>query len=190
VPTTAEVTVLLKAWRGGDDRALDILLPIVHDELRRIARRSLRRLPPGAPVQATDILHEVVLRLVDVREVAWQNRTHFLAMCARLMRRVLVDIARSQHALKRGGGAIRVPLDEDTLPAATLATDLLRLNDALEDLATADPRKGQVVELRFFGGLSAEETAVALGVSAKTVLRDWEFARAWLRRELTRGGAV
>jgi RNA polymerase sigma-70 factor (ECF subfamily) len=138
--------------------------------------------------QATELVNEAFLRLVDVQHVDWQNRTHFLAMSARLMRRVLVDLARSRGADKRGGGAVRVTLDDAAIGGVGPAADVIRLDDALQALAALDDRKSRVVELRFFGGLTVEETAVALQVSSKTVLRDWEFARAWLQRELTGEG--
>jgi DNA-directed RNA polymerase specialized sigma24 family protein len=166
---THDVTVLLRAWREGDEGALDALIPLVHDELRRIARRCLHGERANHSVQATELVNEAFLRLVDVQQIDWQNRTHFLAMSARLMRRVLVDLARSRGADKRGGGAVRVTFDEAAI-----------------GLAALDDRKSRVVELRFFGGLTADETAVALQVSSKTVLRDWEFARAWLQQALTR----
>jgi RNA polymerase sigma factor (TIGR02999 family) len=181
-----DVTALLRAWRDGDARALDALVPLVHDELRRIARRCLRGDRANHSVQATGLVNEAFLRLVDVQHVHWQDRAHFFAISARLMRRVLVDLARARLADKRGGGAVRIAFDEN-LAVAQPDADVARLDDALEALASVDDRKSRVVELRFFGGLSAEETASALGVSAKTVLRDWEFARAWLHRELTRG---
>jgi RNA polymerase sigma factor (TIGR02999 family) len=183
---THEVTVLLRAWREGDETALDALMPLVHDELQRIAHRCLRGERANHSVQATELVNEAYLRLVDVQQVDWQNRTHFLAMSARLMRRVLVDLARSRAADKRGGGAVRVTLDDATIGGVGPDADVIRLDDALTALAALDDRKSRVVELRFFGGLTAEETAVALQVSSKTVLRDWEFARAWLQRELTR----
>ena len=183
---THEVTVLLRAWREGDETALDALMPLVHDELRRIARRCLHGERANHSVQATELVNEAFLRLVDVQHVDWQNRTHFLAMSARLMRRVLVDLARSRAADKRGGGAVRVTFDEAAIGGVAPAADVIRLDDALKALAALDDRKSRVVELRFFGGLTADETAVALQVSSKTVLRDWEFARAWLQRELTR----
>jgi RNA polymerase sigma factor (TIGR02999 family) len=186
VSPTHDVTVLLKAWREGDGTALDALMPLVHDELRRIARRCLHGERANRSVQATELVNEAFLRLVDVQHLDWQSRTHFLAMSARLMRRVLVDLARSRGADKRGGGAVRVTLDDATLGGSAPDTDVIRLDDALQALAALDDRKSRVVELRFFGGLTAEETAVALQVSPKTVLRDWEFARAWLQRELTR----
>jgi len=180
------VTVLLRAWREGDETALDALMPLVHEELRRIARRCLHGERPNRSVQATELVNEAFLRLVDVQHVDWQSRTHFLAMSARLMRRVLVDLARSRGADKRGGGAILVTLDEAAVGGAGPEADVVRLDDALTALAALDERKSRVVELRFFGGLTVDETAVALQVSSKTVLRDWEFARAWLQRELIR----
>ena len=177
--------MLLRAWREGDEKALDALMPLVHDELRRIARRCLYGERGNHSVQATELVNEAFLRLVDVQQVDWQNRTHFLAMSARLMRRVLVDLARSRGADKRGGGAVRVTLDEAAIGGVAPDADVIRLDDALQALAALDDRKSRVVELRFFGGLTVDETAVALQVSSKTVLRDWEFARAWLQRELT-----
>ena len=177
--------MLLRAWREGDETALDALMPLVHDELRRIARRCLHGERANHSVQATELVNEAYLRLVDVRQVDWQDRTHFLAMSARLMRRVLVDLARSRGADKRGGGAVRVTFDEVAIGGVAPDADVIRLDDALQALAALDDRKSRVVELRFFGGLTADETAVALQVSSKTVLRDWEFARAWLQRELT-----
>ncbi len=178
--------MLLRAWREGDETALESLMPLVHDELRRIARRCLYGERANHSVQATELVNEAFLRLVDVQHVDWQNRTHFLAMSARLMRRVLVDFARSRGAEKRGGGAVRVTLDDAAIGGIAPDADVIRLDDALQALAALDDRKSRVVELRFFGGLTVDETAVALQVSSKTVLRDWEFARAWLQRELTR----
>ena len=160
-------------------------MPLVHDELRRIARRCLHGERATHSVQATELVNEAFLRLVDVQQVDWQNRTHFLAMSARLMRRVLVDLARSRGADKRGGDAVRVTFDEVAIGGVAPEADVIRIDDALKALAALDDRKSRVVELRFFGGLTADETAVALQVSSKTVLRDWEFARAWLQRELT-----
>ena len=180
------MTVLLRAWREGDEAALDALVPLVHDELRRIARRCLYGERANHSVQATELVNEAFLRLVDVQHVDWQNRTHFLAMSARLMRRVLVDLARSRSADKRGGGAVRVTFDEAAIGGVAPEADVIRLHDALEALAAMDERKSHVVELRFFGGLTIDEIAAALQVSSKTVLRDWEFARAWLQREVTR----
>jgi len=160
-------------------------MPLVHDELRRIARRCLHGERANHSVQATELVNEAYLRLVDVQHVDWQNRTHFLAMSARLMRRVLVDLARSRRADKRGGDAVRVTFDDAAMGGRTPDADVIRLDDALKALAALDDRKSRVVELRFFGGLTADETAVALQVSSKTVLRDWEFAPAWLHKELT-----
>ena len=183
-----DVTVLLHAWRDGNEAALHALLPLVHDELRRIARRSIRGDRANRSIQATLLVNEVFLRLLDVRRVNWQSRAHFLAMSSRLMRRVLVDLARARRADKRGGGAILVSFDEEIV-GGVQAADVSRLNDALDALAVLDDRKSRVVELRFFGGLTVDEVATALDVSSKTVLRDWEFARAWLQRELTREAA-
>lgn len=181
-----EVTDLLLAWRGGDEGALHALLPLVHNELTRMARRHMAGERPGRTLQATALVNEVFLRLVDVQRVNWQNRAHFLAMVARLMRRVLVDAARVRQAEKRGGEMVRVTFVEELAGGTDPATGLVNVDEALEALAQLDPRKGKVVELRFFGGLSLEETAEALGVSTKTVMRDWDFARAWLQRELQR----
>ena len=178
--------MLLRAWGEGDEKAFELLMPLVHDELRRIARRCLYGERANYSVQATELVNEAFLRLVDVQHVDWQNRTHFLAMSARLMRRVLVDLARARNADKRGGGAVRVTLNEAAIGGVAPDADVIRLDDALKALAALDERKSRVVELRFFGGLTADETAAALQVSSKTVLRDWEFARAWLQRELTR----
>jgi RNA polymerase sigma factor (TIGR02999 family) len=185
LPPAHDVTALLRAWREGDDGALHALVPLVHDELHRVARRCVQGDRGHQSIQATLLVNEAFLRLVDVRQVDWQSRAHFLAMSARVMRRVLVDYARARTADKRGGGAIFVSFDENAF-ASTPAADVVRLHDALEALAALDARKSRVVELRFFGGLTVDETAAVLEVSPKTVLRDWEFARAWLQRELTR----
>lgn len=182
-----DVTVLLKAWREGDETALHALMPLVHDELRRVARRCLYGERANHSLQATALVNEAFLRLVDVQHVDWQNRAHFLAMSARLMRRVLVDVARSRRSDKRGGDALRVTLDDAVIGGVEPDVNVIMLDDALEALAALDNRKSRVVELRFFGGLTVDETAVVLNVSSKTVLRDWEFARAWLQRELIRG---
>ncbi len=182
---SAGVTDLLLAWRGGDEDALGRLVPLVYDELHRIARRCMAGERPGQTLQATALVNEVYQRLVDVQRVNWQNRAHFLAMVARLMRRVLVDAARARHAAKRGGDLARVTFDEALFTGHERATELVKLDDALHALAALDDRKSRVVELRFFGGLSLEETAEALGVSTKTVTRDWEFAKVWLQREVT-----
>jgi RNA polymerase sigma-70 factor, ECF subfamily len=182
-----DVTGLLRAWRHGDQTALHHLIPVVERELNRIAHRCLLGEGASCSVSATALVNEAFLRLVDLKEIDWQDRTHFLAMSARLMRRVLVDLARARRAEKRGGDVVRVTFDEALLANGTREADLIRLDDALEALAAIDSRKGQVVELRFFGGLSVEETAAALDVSSKTVLRDWNFAKAWLQREMLTG---
>jgi RNA polymerase sigma-70 factor, ECF subfamily len=181
------VTGLLLAWRTGDEAALERLVPIVHGELRRIARRCMAGERAGHSLQATALVNEAYLRLVDVQHVNWQNRAHFLAMSARLMRRILVDYARSKGYRKRGGGAVKVTFDEGLPVVGASDQDLVAVNDALEALAKVDARKSRVVELRFFGGLSVEETASVLKVSPDTVMRDWKLAKAWLLREL-RGG--
>lgn len=181
---THEVTRLLLEWGKGDEAALNALIPLVHEELRRIARRCMAGERRGHSLQATALVNEAYLRLVDVQHMNWQNRVHFLAMSARLMRRILVDIARSKGYQKRGGGAFRVTLDERLAVTDERALDLAALDDALQALTRADERKARVIELRFFGGLSVEETAALLKVSVETVMRDWKFAKAWLSREL------
>ena len=183
-PSPHEVTQLLKAWSGGDQEALEKLTPLVYAELRRAAHRYMAQERPGHTLQTTALVNEVYLRLVDVRRVSWQDRAHFLAVCARLMRRVLTDFARSRGYLKRGGDSPRVALDEALLVSREPAADLIALDDGLKALAAFDPRKSQVVELRFFGGLSVEETAEVLKVSSETVKRDWRLARVWLLEEM------
>ena len=187
-PHPAEATELLLAWGQGDQGALERLVPLVHDELHRIARRCMAGERVGHSLQATALVNEAYLRLIDVSHVDWQNRAHFLAVSARLMRRILVDHARSRNYEKRGGGAQKVSFDEGLVVSVEPGQDLVALHDALTALAKVDPRKSQVVELRFFGGLSVEETAEALHVSTDTVTRDWNLAKVWLVREL-RGGA-
>jgi RNA polymerase sigma-70 factor (ECF subfamily) len=181
--SAAQVTQLLVAWGAGDQSAFDALAPLVYDELRRVARRYIAGESPGHTLQATALVNEVYLKLVDINHVQWRNRTHFFAMSARLMRRILVDFARSKHYQKRGAGAQTVSLDEALLIVAP-GEDLVALDDALQALAGVDARKSQVVELRFFGGLSVHETAEALNVSPETIMRDWKVAKAWLLREL------
>jgi len=178
------VTAILLKWREGDESALDQLVPIVHNELRRIARRCMAGERAGHSLQATALVNEAYLRLIDVQHVDWQNRAHFLAMSARLMRRILVDYARSKGYQKRGGGAMKVTFDEGLPVVVEPALDLVALDDALKALATVDERKSRVIELRFFGGLSVEETANVLAVSPETVMRDFKLAKAWLMREL------
>ena len=177
------VTELLLAWRQGDDDALHQLIPLVHDELRRIAAFHMRGERPGHTLQATALVNEAYLRLVDIRRVDWQNRAHFFAMSARLMRRILVDFARAKHYKKRGGG-IRIAFDEKLAVADAPPNELVAIDDALHALDKLDSRKSRVVELRFFGGLSVEETASVLDISAATVMREWKLAKAWLSREI------
>lgn len=182
------VTELLLAWGGGDRLALDELVPIVHHELRRLARLQLRGERHNHTLQTTALVNEAFIRLVDLRRIRWQDRAHFLSLSARLMRRILVDHARSRNYQKRGGGAVNVALDDVLVASPERGADLVQLDDALEALARVDPRKSQVVELRFFGGLSVDETAEALKVSPETVLRDWRLAKVWLLREVSGHG--
>ena len=181
-----DTSLLLRAWSGGDQTALDKLTPIVYRELHRLAGRCMSRERPGNSLQTTALVNEAYLRLVDYKRMRWQNRAHFFAVSAQLMRRILVEHAR-RHNLKRGGGAPHVSLEEAAIVGGGQDADLVALDDALNALAKIDPRKVQVVEMRFFGGLSVEETATVLKVSAVTVKRDWRAARAWLYRELTGG---
>ena len=182
---TPGVTELLVAWGDGDESAFDKLVPIVHAELRRAAARYMSNERASHTLQATALVNEVYLRLVQVRRVGWRDRTHFFAMSARLMRRVLVDYARSRRYQKRGGGAETIPFDEAITLAVARSRDLVALEAALVAFESVDPRKARVVELRFFGGLSVEETAAVLDVSPQTVMRDWRLAKVWLLRELT-----
>jgi RNA polymerase sigma factor (TIGR02999 family) len=183
-PSAHEVTILLRAWGGDNKEALDSLAPLVYRELRQIAGRLMAGQRPNHTLQATALINEAYVRLVDAREVNWQDRTHFFAICARAMRQILIDHARARASEKRGGGQIVLELDEALAAAPSPAANLLELDDALKRLEEIDPRKSQVVELRFFGGLNLEETAEALKVSTKTVQRDWDLARAWLYGEL------
>jgi RNA polymerase sigma-70 factor, ECF subfamily len=184
-----DITTLLVAWGRGDEAALQQLIPLVHRELHQIARRCLKGERPGHTLQPTALVNEAFLRLVDVRRVNWKNRTHFLAMSARLMRRVLVDFARSRHYQKRGGGVMKVSLDEAHAVSTEPGQDLVALDEALTTLSAIDERKARVIEMRFFGGLTAEETAAVLDVSRETVLRDWRLARAWLMQELLKSAS-
>jgi RNA polymerase sigma factor (TIGR02999 family) len=179
-----DITALLVAWGRGDEAALQQLIPLVHHELHEIARRCLKGERPGHTLQPTALVNEAYLRLVDVRRMSWNDRTHFFAMSARLMRRVLVDFARSRQYQKRGGGAMKVSLDEAHGVSTERGQDLVALDEALTTLSSIDERKARVIEMRFFGGLTAEETAAVLEVSRETVLRDWRLARAWLMHEL------
>jgi RNA polymerase sigma-70 factor (ECF subfamily) len=183
-PSAQNVTRLLEDWCQGKDAALEELLPLVHQELRRLARRYMFGERPGHTLQTTALVNEAYLRLVNSRQVHWQNRAHFFAITAQLMRRILVDYARARGCQKRGGGVPKVTLDEMLMGPQEKGHDLVALDDALKALAGVDPRKGKVVELRFFGGLSVEETAEVLKVSPDTVLRDWRLAKAWLAREM------
>jgi RNA polymerase sigma factor (TIGR02999 family) len=179
-------TALLQAWTRGDRGAVEQLMPLVQHELRKLARRHMGRERPDHTLQATALVNEVFVRLIDGGRIEWKSRAHFFALAARLMRRILVDSARAHRYEKRGGGAVVLPLDESLVVTAERGREIVALDDALEALAEIDARKSQVVELRYFGGLSVEETAEALHVSRETVLRDWRLARGWLLRELTR----
>jgi len=182
-----DVTQLLRAWSRGEQAALSELLPLVYADLRRRARRYMALERKGHSLQTTDLIHEAYLRLQGSKPVEWRDRAHFFALAARLMRQILVDRARSRGYQKRGGGRRHVTFDEG-MSCAEPAWDLLRLDDALKALAATDERKSRVVELRFFGGLTAEETAAVLGVSPQTVLRDWRLSKVWLLREMSRRG--
>src|SRR3954470_13150861 len=183
-PTRQEVTQLLGDWTGGDDGALEKLVPLVQPELHRLAHHYMSRERPGDTLQTTPILNEAYLRLVDDTKPVWQGRSHFIAAAARLMRRIMVDHARERQSLKRGGGALKITLDEAALVTESRSDELLALDEALETLAAQDPRKSQIVELRYFGGLTVEETAEFLDTSPRTVQREWTMAKAWLYRAL------
>ncbi len=180
-----QVTHLLHAWCAGRESALDRLMPLVYEELHRSARRYMSLENSGNTLQTTALINEVYLRLVDFPEVTWQNRAHFFAVCAKLMRRILIDLARSRRAQKRGGGTPEIEFDESVFAPQEASSDLLALDEAMLRLAALDERKSRVVELRFFGGLSVEESAEVLKVSPETVKRDWKLAKVWLLRELT-----
>lgn len=183
-PVTRNITHLLKEWSDGDQQALDELTPLVYEELRQQAARYLRKERPNHSLQATALINEAFLRLIDVTDVQWQNRAHFFAIAAKLMRRILVDHARRRDAEKRGGPQVCLTLDEGLAWASEPDVDLLAIDEALDKLAIIDEQQARVVELRFFSGLTVEETATALGISPKTVKRDWAVARAWLKREI------
>jgi RNA polymerase sigma-70 factor, ECF subfamily len=178
---------LLQNWRRGDERALDELIPLVYDELHRLAHRYMVRERADGTLQTSALVNEAYLRLIDARQVPWQDRVHFFAVSSNLMRRILVDFARKRGCKKRGGGAAKVAFDDALFASPGRGTDLVALDDALKSLAEFDPRKARVIELRFFGGLTPEETAEVLAVSPDTVYRDWRLAKAWLVRELTAG---
>jgi len=184
-PVRSSVTELLRAWGQGDAQALDRLTPLVYQELRRIAGRYMARERRDHTLQATALVNEAYLRLVDAKEVSWHDRAHFFAISSQTMRRILVDFARARHSRKRGSGAKPMSLEESLVVQGQPGADLVALDDALNALAAVDPRKSRVVELRFFGGLSVEETAEVLTVSPETVKRDWKLAKAWLLRELS-----
>jgi RNA polymerase sigma factor (TIGR02999 family) len=180
-----EVTQLLIDWSRGDQAALDSLMPLVYEELRRMANRYMRRERVGHTLQTTALINEAYLRLIEQQHVQWHSRAHFFAIAAQLMRRILVDYARSHTRAKRGGGALRVSMNEATVSSPERGVELIALDDALQRLAVIDPRKSQVVELRFFGGLSIEDAAAVLKVTPMTVVRDWKTAKAWLHREIS-----
>jgi len=180
-----DVTQLLVAWSNGDEAARDQLIPLVYEELHRLAHHYMNRERPGHTLQTSALVNEAFVRLVDQRDVHWQNRSHFFGIAAQMMRRVLVDYARSRQYQKRGGDVVQVSLNEDLIVSNEQTAEVVALDDALKSLATFDQRKCQIVELRFFAGLSIEEAAQVLGVSPGTVMRDWTLAKAWLRKEIT-----
>ena len=186
-PSPPEITRLLQDWGQGDQAAFDQLLPLVYDELRRMAKRYMAREQPGHTLQTTALIHEAYLKLADQKEKRWENRAHFYAVAAQAMRHILVDYARSRHRAKRGGEAVFTSLDEVPLVSPERSAEVVALDEALTALAAIDQRKSRVVELRFFGGLTEEETAEVLKVSPITVKRDWRSAKLWLLRELQRG---
>ena len=181
-----EVSALLADWNNGDETAREKLIPLVYDQLRRLARRQMAQERPDHSLQATALVNEAYLLLVDQREVRWQNRTHFFALASQIMRHILVDYARARHRVKRGGDRRQVCLDEAMTVSDERAEELIALDDALNSLAVSDPRRSRVVELRYFGGLSVEETAEVLKVSTVTVVRDWTTAKAWLYRAMSK----
>ncbi|MGZ7102148.1 MAG: sigma-70 family RNA polymerase sigma factor [Candidatus Angelobacter sp.] len=186
-PSTHEVTRLLKAWTAGDEQALEKLTPLAYEQLHRVARHYMAGQRSGHILQTTALVNEVYLQLVDCGQMNWQDRAHFFAMSAHLMRRILIDFARSRGSQKRGGGALHISLDEAPSVCNEPDPDLIALDDALKALAAVDERESKVVELRFFGGLSIKETAEVLKVSVETVQRDWRLAKMWLLRELSEG---
>ena len=185
-PSHRDVTKLLVDWGNGDRAALDELTPLVYEELRRLAARYMRRENPGHTLQPSALVNEAFLRLVDQRDVRWQNRAHFFGVAAQLMRRVLIDCARKHASGKRGGGTLRVSVSE-AVGVAQQATEMIALDRALSGLAEMDPRKGQIVEMKFFGGLTTEEVAAVLGVTPRTIEREWRAAKAWLHRAVGEG---
>lgn len=188
-PAAPEVTQILRDWSAGDHAAADRLMPLVYEELRRLAHTYLARERQDHTLQATALVHEAYLRLVDQERVTWQNRAHFAGVAAQLMRRILIQHARAHHAAKRGGHLQKLYLDETRELAQETSADLLAIDSALENLSRIHPREGKVVEMKFFGGLELKEIAEVLNVSVKTVVRDWSFAKVWLCRELTQNPA-
>jgi RNA polymerase sigma factor (TIGR02999 family) len=188
VPSSAQVSKLLDDWGQGDQGALEALIPLVYDELRRLARRYLRRERPDHTLQSAALVHEAYLRMVQQEPLQWQNRAHFFGVAAQMMRHILVDHARGRLAAKRGAGAPRLELDDQIALAQKREVDLVALDDALNQLAALDPQQARLVELRFFGGLSIEEASIVLGISPATVKREWAVARAWLQREMKSKG--
>ena len=186
MPATQNVTAMLRDWTNGDQEALDKLIPVVYDELRRQAARYLREERPGHTLQTTALIHEAYLRLINQHNVEWKDRAHFYAIAARLMRQILVDHARKRQAAKRGGSDIKVPLEEEMVISPERNMDLVALDEALTRLAGIDPQQSRIVEMRYFSGLSTEETAEVMGVSSRTVKRDWNVAKAWLRQEISK----
>ncbi|HEX8249329.1 MAG TPA: sigma-70 family RNA polymerase sigma factor [Pyrinomonadaceae bacterium] len=186
-PASQEITQLLLAWGSGDKAALDALMPIVYDELRKLAKRYMRRQNPDHTLQTTALVNEAYLRLIDSSRVRWQDRTHFFAISAQLMRRILVDFARAKNSRKRGGEQIQITLDERIEAPFEKEMNLVALDEALQNLAKLSQRQSQIVELRYFGGLSEEEISETMEISTRTVRRDWSLARAWLYRELNQG---
>jgi RNA polymerase sigma-70 factor (ECF subfamily) len=184
-PSSGDITQLLRAWSSGDESAFDQLLPLVYQELHVRAQRYMAHERSGHTLQTTALINEVYLRLVDLPQRNWENRAHFLAVCAQLMRRILVDFARSRNYQKRGGGMQPQPLDESLGACSESPAQIIAVDDALKSLASIDDRKSRVVELRFFGGLNVEETADVLKISPETVMRDWKMAKAWLLKEIS-----
>jgi RNA polymerase sigma factor (TIGR02999 family) len=188
LPSPNDVTQLLVAWGNGDQTARDQLMPLVYAELHRLAHRHIKRERPGHTLQTSALVNEAFLRLVDQRDVQWQSRAHFFGIAAQMMRRILVDYARKRQFAKRGGKGLQMSLDVELIVTKQRSADVVSLDDALNELATIDERKSRVVELKFFGGCSIEETAEVLGVSPGTVMRDWTLAKAWLRRTMSKNG--
>jgi RNA polymerase sigma factor (TIGR02999 family) len=188
--STHEITRLLLAWKSGDETALNRLMPLVYQELHSLARRYMAAEQTGHPLQTTALVHELYVRLVDANSIDWHDRAHFYAICARLMRRILIDFARSRNYQKRGANFAHIQLEEAVTVTSTIGSELLAVDEALKRLTLIDARKSEVVEMRFFGGMTAEEISAALNVSSQTVIRDWKLAKAWLHRELSREGSA